>query len=85
MIIFILRNPHLAPDSGVVVFSASIAFVFIVLLLDRVAVVTLITPVGRNIKRNLRRLGRRPALAVGDEGNWRVGSLFYMPDKTSGK
>ena len=38
------------PGSAVVAFSGSIAFLLIVFLLDRVAVVTFITPAGRNSK-----------------------------------
>jgi hypothetical protein len=72
----------LGPTS--VVFFVSIVFVLILFLLDRDAVVTSITQVWRNCNWNLRRLGRRAAPGFGDEENWRVGSLFYVPDKARG-
>jgi hypothetical protein len=43
--------------SSLPVFSESIVLVFIMFLLDRVAVVTLIALAGRNIKAILQRLG----------------------------
>jgi len=51
-------------------------------LLDRVTVVTVITPAGRNIKTNLAATTpmRRNSIMV--KGNWRAGALFYIPDKT---
>jgi hypothetical protein len=62
-----LRPPFAgaAADSGLLMFSLSIAFSLIELLLDRVAVVTVITPVRRNCKQNLYRLA--------DWGEGRVG------------
>jgi hypothetical protein len=42
-----------ASSADVLMLSLSIAFSLIEFLLDRVAVVTVITPVGRNIKANL--------------------------------
>jgi hypothetical protein len=64
-------------------FSLSIAFSLIEFLLDRVAVVTVITPVGRDIKTNLAasRPMRRNSIMV--KGNWRERSLFYRTRQTS--
>jgi Sigma-70, region 4 len=73
-----------ARGSGDVVFSVSIVLVFIVFLLDRVAVVTLITPVRKNIKVILLTisLGKdRKDQSDSDKTNWRVRFLFYVPDK----
>jgi hypothetical protein len=50
-------------------------------LLDRVAVVTVITPVGRNIKLNLQSIRPMRRMAGWDKANWRGWSLFYIPDK----
>lgn len=63
--------------AGLVMFSLSIAFSLIEIFLDRVAVVTFITPVGRNIKANLATTTpmRRKSIMV--KGNWRARSLFY--------
>ncbi len=47
-----MRRPRV--DEGVIRITGSIALSLIGFLLDRVAVVTVITPVGRNIKWNLR-------------------------------
>jgi hypothetical protein len=65
-----------ASVAGLLVFSVSIAFSLIGFLLDRVAVVTSITPVRRNCKTNLGAITpmRRNSIMV--EGNWRVRSLF---------
>ena len=71
-----------APGSGVVVFSDIGCVRVHRVSPDRVAVVTSITQVRRNCNRNLWRLGGAASLAVGMTANWRVGSLFYMPDKT---
>jgi hypothetical protein len=62
--------------AGLLMFSLAIAFSLIEFLLDRVAVVTVITPVGRNIKTNLPAITpmRRNSIMV--EGNWRAQSLF---------
>ena len=46
------------------------------ILLDRVSVVTVITPVGRNIKSNLRAIGSMRRKADRGKGNWRERSLF---------
>jgi hypothetical protein len=79
-----LRAPlgFAASGAGFLVFSLSIALSFIEFLLDRVAVVTVITPTGRNIKTNLAATTpmRRNSIMV--KGNWRVRVLFYIPDKT---
>ena len=58
-------------------FSLSIAFSLIEPLLDRVAVVTFITPIRRKSKRNLEGIASRL------KRNRRVWSLFYIPDKIS--
>jgi len=50
--------------AGLFMFSLSIAFWLIEVFLDRVAVVTFITPVGKNSKLNLRRLGRRESSEI---------------------
>src|SRR6202035_1840757 len=54
-----LRAPlgFAASDAGLLMVSLSIAFSLIEFLLDRVAVVTVITLVGRNSKWNLRAIG----------------------------
>ena len=54
-----LRTPlgFAVSGAGLLVFSLSIAFSLIEFLLGRVAVVTVIAPVGRNIKSNLRAIG----------------------------
>src|SRR5205807_9048202 len=77
-----MRRRFAVSGAGLLVFSLSLVFSLIELLLDRVAVVAVITPVGRNIKANLRaiRLMRRMPLPA--KGNWRARSLFYIPDKT---
>lgn len=65
-----------ASGAGLLIFSLSIAFSLIEFLLDRVAVVTVITPVMRNIKWNLRamELMRRMPLSVRGIGG--CGPLF---------
>ena len=67
--------------AGLLMLSLSMAFSFIEFLLDRVAVVTFITPVGRNCKHNLAAIGsmRRKSIRVKD--NWRERALFYRGDK----
>jgi hypothetical protein len=70
-----------APGSGVVAFSVSIMFVLIVFLLDRVAVVTLIALVMKNIKAILQdssRAGNTPSSIRGIGG---CGSFFMYPTK----
>ena len=78
-----LQRPLGFAESGAVLlmFSLSIAFSLIESLLGRVAVVTLIPPVGRNFKTNLAAITpmRRNSIMV--EGNWRGWSLFYGADK----
>ena len=71
-----------APGSGVVAFSVSIVFVLIVFLLDRVAVVTLIALVMKNIKAILQdssRAGNTPSSIRGIGG---CGAFFFYPTKT---
>jgi hypothetical protein len=62
--------------AGVLRLPLSIAFSLIEFLLDRVAVVTVITPVRRNIKGNLRAIGSMRRMPLPAKGNWRARSLF---------
>ncbi len=66
-----------ASGAALLLFSLSIAISFIGLLPDRVAVVTVITPVRRNIQSNLRRLGRLRRKSILVKSNWRDWSLSY--------
>jgi hypothetical protein len=56
-------NPKFASGAGLPMFSLSIPSSLIKFLLDRVAVVTFITPGGRNIKQNLKWSGGLRQLA----------------------
>jgi hypothetical protein len=47
-------------------------------LLDRVAIVTVITPVGRNCKTNLAAITPMRRNSINVEGNWRAQSLNGM-------
>jgi len=49
----------------------------------RIAVVTFITPVGRNIKTNQAATTPMSEIRLWLRANWRIGALFYIPDKTS--
>src|SRR5260370_38184954 len=79
-----LREPFGFAVSGAgLPFSLSIAFSLIEFLLDRVAVVTVITPVRRNIKGNLRAIRsmrRMPLPAKGNLAGWFP--FFIYPAKS---
>ena len=70
------RHNMRPPVRAGLLFSLSIAFSLIEFLLDRVAVVTSMTPVRKNIKSNLhaiRSIRRKPDVL---KANWRAGPLF---------
>jgi hypothetical protein len=69
--------------AGLLMFSLSVAFSLIEFFLNRVAVVTVITPFGKNIKSNLRAIGSIRRMPAWDKAIWRARPLFYVPDKIS--
>ena len=64
------------PGAGLLMLSLSIAFSLIEFLLDRVAVVTSITQVGRNSKHNLWPITSMRRIPLPAKGNWRCWALF---------
>jgi hypothetical protein len=63
---------------------APILVLFISFLLDRAAVVTLITPVARNGNAILQRLGLWSHQASSRQGNWRKRVFFYRTRQKAG-